>query len=119
MSSGIPVRQRAKALEISKGKEPMPANKGPLDWLEDLLKPKSQEPPPEDKAEAVKLQPALRRIGITDCPICQHEVAVYLTKTNRPFVNCGFCSARVFYNGRESMRRLRKVMKQVDEGVEL
>ena len=78
---------------------------------------KSQEAPSEKrtKPEPVPLQPALRQIGITDCPVCENKVAVFLTRTNRPFVNCGFCSARIFYNGRESMRRLKKKMTEVGE----
>jgi len=63
----------------------------------------------------VTLQPALRQIGTTRCPICQTPVAVFLTKTNRPFVNCSYCSARVFYNGQESMRLLKKKMKPVGD----
>ena len=53
----------------------------------------------------------MRQIGTTDCPVCKHEVAVLLTRTKRPFVNCGFCSARIFYNGRESIRRLKRKME--------
>jgi transcription elongation factor Elf1 len=68
-----------------------------------------------EKAQPVTLQPALRQIGVTDCPVCKHKVAVLLTKTNRPFVNCSFCSARIFYNGQESMRLLRKQMEPVKE----
>jgi DNA-directed RNA polymerase subunit RPC12/RpoP len=67
------------------------------------------------KPEPVSLQPALWQIGIADCPVCEHEVAVFLTRTNRPFVNCSFCSARIFYNGRESMRLLQNRMKPVAE----
>jgi len=63
----------------------------------------------------VTLKPALRQIGVAPCPICKNKVAVFLTKTNRPFVNCGFCSARIFYNGRESMRLLQKTMKPVED----
>ena len=70
----------------------------------------------KNPANEVTLQPALRQIGTTQCPICQTRVAVFLTKTNRPFVNCSFCSARVFYNGRESMRLLKKKMKPVEGG---
>lgn len=70
-----------------------------------------EKPRPEDTAQEPKLQPALQQLGITDCPICKHEIAVFLTKTNRPFVNCSFCSARIFYNGRESMRLLKKKMR--------
>ena len=72
-------------------------------------------PPIKDKAGEVTLQPALRQIGTTDCPICKREIAGFLTKTNRPFVNCGFCMARVFYNGRESMRLLKKKMRVVED----
>jgi excisionase family DNA binding protein len=42
-------------------------------------------------------------------------VAVFLTKTQCPFVNCGFCSVRIFYNGREAMRRLKRKMSGVGE----
>jgi DNA-directed RNA polymerase subunit RPC12/RpoP len=63
-----------------------------------------------DSKEGLILKPALRQIGITPCPVCKNKVAVFLTKTNRPFINCGLCSARIFYNGRESMRRLKKKM---------
>ncbi len=69
----------------------------------------------EDKAPEPKLQPALRQIGIADCPICKHEVALFLTKNSRPFINCSFCSARIFYNGRESMRLLKKKMQVVKD----
>jgi DNA-directed RNA polymerase subunit RPC12/RpoP len=82
-------------------------------WLDRALGREPPEPPIEDKTEQVILQPALRQIGITDCPICKHEVAVFLTKTSRPFLNCSFCSARIFYNGRESMRRLKRRMEPV------
>jgi len=70
---------------------------------------------PTKTRDEVIFQPALRQIGITDCPICKTRVAVFLTKTNRPFVNCSFCSARIFYNGREAMRRLKRKMTAVDE----
>lgn len=73
--------------------------------------PSVEKPRPEDTAQEPQLQPALQQLGITDCPICKHEIAVFLTKTNRPFVNCSFCSARIFYNGRESMRLLKKKMR--------
>lgn len=88
-------------------------------WLDSFFRPVPENPPIEDKRETITLQPALRQIGITGCPICKHEVAVFLTKTNRPFVNCGFCSARIFYNGREAMRRLKKKMELVGDGVKL
>ncbi len=84
-------------------------------WLQSLLAPEPEASSDKDKQEEVILQPALRQIGITDCPICKHKVAVFLTKTRRPFINCGFCSARIFYNGRESMRRLNRNMTEVGE----
>jgi hypothetical protein len=58
----------------------------------------------------ITLEPALQQIGTTDCPVCKHEVAVFLTRNKRPFVNCSFCSTRIFYNGQESMRLLKKKM---------
>jgi hypothetical protein len=64
----------------------------------------------------VILRPALRQIGTAPCPICRHTVAVNLTKTSRPFVNCSFCSVRIFYNGREAIRLLRKKLKPIKEG---
>ena len=82
--------------------------------LDEVLGRKPRNPPIADEARPVVLQPALRQLGITDCPVCKHEVAVFLTRTNRPFVNCGFCSARIFYNGRESIRRLKRLMEVVD-----
>jgi DNA-directed RNA polymerase subunit RPC12/RpoP len=76
--------------------------------------------PPEpsikkDDTDAVIFEPALRQIGTTDCPICKHELAVFLTRNKRPFLNCSFCSARIFYNGRESMRLLKRKMRVVDD----
>jgi DNA-directed RNA polymerase subunit RPC12/RpoP len=73
---------------------------------------KDSKPEPID---LMKLKPALQQIGITACPICKNKVAVFLTKTNRPFVNCSFCSARIFYNGRESMRLLKKTMTPTED----
>ncbi len=86
-------------------------------WLDRAFGLEPPEPPIKDKTEEVTLQPALKQIGITGCPICKREVAVYLTKTNRPFINCGFCSARIFYNGREAMRRLKGKMERVEDGL--
>ena len=69
----------------------------------------------ENQSKTPKLKPALEQLGTTLCPICKRRLAVYLTKTQRPFINCGYCAARVFYNGRESMRILRSKMKPVPE----
>lgn len=87
-------------------------------WLERLLDPDIKRPAHKKKAELPPFKPALHQIGITNCPVCKHEVAVYLTKTKRPFVNCGFCSVRIFYNGRESMRLLKKKMEPVSGDLE-
>ena len=86
----------------------------PFDWS---LEPKKQIAggPGHDKPETNSFQTALRQIGITDCPICKHEIAVFLTKSSRPFINCSFCSVRIFYNGRESQRRLKRNMQAVEE----
>ena len=62
---------------------------------------------------SVELTPALPDLGTTPCPVCGHQVTVFVTRTHRPFINCGYCSARIFYNGRESMRRLKEVTKPV------
>lgn len=69
----------------------------------------------EKKDTQVTLKPALEQIGTIPCPVCKRRVAVFLTKTQRPFINCGYCSARLFYNGRESIRILKRKMKPVPE----
>jgi DNA-directed RNA polymerase subunit RPC12/RpoP len=95
----------------------MAKKKSKRSWLQSLIvpEPEASSDKDKDKQEEVILQPALRQIGITYCPICKREVAVFLTKNSRPFINCSFCSARIFYNGRESMRRLRKKMRPVED----
>jgi len=60
---------------------------------------------------AVELTPAMPELGTAPCPVCGHRVAVFVTRTKRPFINCGFCSARIFYNGSRSMQLLRKQIK--------
>jgi hypothetical protein len=82
-------------------------------WLENFLDPQSNQQ--EEAPKEIAFRPALRQIGTTDCPVCDHEVAVCLAKNNRPFLNCSFCLARVFYNGHESMRLLRERMKPMEE----
>jgi hypothetical protein len=67
------------------------------------------------KPVAVTFEPALRQIGTVDCPICKTRSAVFLTKTNRPFLSCGFCSVRIFFNGRESIRLLKKKMEPLED----
>jgi transcription elongation factor Elf1 len=85
-----------------------------FDWS---LGPKKQkrDAPGQNELKTISFESALRQIVLADCPICNHEVAVFLTKTNRPFINCSFCSARLFYNGRESQRLLKKKMRIVED----
>ena len=61
------------------------------------------------------LTPALRQLGIMECLVCGREVAVFLTRNRRPYTNCGFCLARTFFNGSESIRLLKKKMRPVEE----
>jgi DNA-directed RNA polymerase subunit RPC12/RpoP len=68
-------------------------------------------PDPEPDKSAVELTPAMPELGTAPCPVCGREVAVFVTRTKRPFINCGFCSARIFYNGSRSMQLLQKHLK--------
>ncbi len=65
----------------------------------------------DGEGKEIELRPAMKQLGTTKCPICRRDVAVFLTKTKRPFINCGYCSARIFYNGAESIRRLKRKMR--------
>jgi hypothetical protein len=58
-----------------------------------------------------ELKPALPELGTTPCPVCRRRVTVFVTKTKRPFINCGYCAARVFYNGSRSIGLLKRQMK--------
>ena len=66
--------------------------------------------------ESIVLAPALRELGTTPCPICRRRVTVFVTKTKRPFINCGYCSARIFYNGSRSMRLLEGQLRSRKRG---
>ena len=66
---------------------------------------------PNADPPAVELAPAMPELGTAPCPVCRREVAVFLTRTKRPFINCGYCSARIFYNGTRSMKLLKKQLK--------
>jgi DNA-directed RNA polymerase subunit RPC12/RpoP len=72
---------------------------------------RSSDPEPEPDKPPVELSPAMPELGTAPCPVCGREVAVFVTRTKRPFINCGFCSARIFYNGSRSMRLLQKHLK--------
>jgi DNA-directed RNA polymerase subunit RPC12/RpoP len=65
----------------------------------------------ENNTPPVELAPAMPELGTAPCPVCGHKVAVFVTRTKRPFINCGFCSARIFYNGSRSMQLLHKELK--------
>lgn len=62
------------------------------------------------------LKPAMPELGTTPCPVCKRRVTVFVTKNKRPFINCGFCSARIFYNGSTSIRCLKRQMKRIKKG---
>jgi len=64
---------------------------------------------------SVELKPAMPELGTAPCPVCGHQDTVFVTRTKRPFINCGFCSARIFYNGSRSMQLLRKQIKAPKE----
>lgn len=61
----------------------------------------------EQDKDPLELKPAMPELGTVPCPVCGHRVAVFVTRTKRPFINCGFCSARIFYNGSRSMEILK------------
>jgi hypothetical protein len=84
-------------------------------WIEKTLSDDQQPEPSERKPDELITQPALRQLGITNCPVCRREVAVFVTRNRRPYTNCGFCLARTFYNGSESIRLLKKKMRPVKE----
>ena len=66
--------------------------------------------------ESIVLAPALPELGTTPCPICRRRVTVFVTRTKRPFINCGYCSARIFYNGSRSMRLLESQLRSRKRG---
>lgn len=70
----------------------------------------------EKHKEPLELQPAMPELGTAPCPVCGHRVAVFVTRTKRPFINCGFCSARIFYNGSRSMNLLKDQIKAPKKG---
>jgi len=69
-----------------------------------------------NEKEPLELQPAMPELGTAPCPVCGHRVAVFVTRTKRPFINCGFCSARIFYNGSRSMQLLKDQIKAPKKG---
>src|SRR5713101_4716272 len=70
----------------------------------------------DQEKEPLELKPAMPELGTAPCPVCGHQVAVFVTRTKRPFINCGFCSARIFYNGSRSMGILKDQIKAGKKG---
>src|SRR5258708_35987414 len=70
----------------------------------------------EKEKEPLELKPAMPELGTAPCPVCGHRVTVFVTRTKRPFINCGFCSARIFYNGSCSMQILKDQIKTPKKG---
>jgi DNA-directed RNA polymerase subunit RPC12/RpoP len=62
----------------------------------------------QKEPDPLELRPAMPELGTAPCPVCGQRVAVFVTRTKRPFINCGFCSARIFYNGSRSMELLKE-----------
>jgi DNA-directed RNA polymerase subunit RPC12/RpoP len=62
-----------------------------------------------------EFQPAMEELGLAKCPIRRRQVTVFLAKSKRPFLNCSICGARIFFNGRQSIRLLQKRMKPITE----
>ena len=78
---------------------------------------RNSEPQESDKErEPLELKPAMPELGTAPCPVCGHRVAVFVTRTKRPFINCGYCSARIFYNGSRSMELLKDQLKAPKKG---
>jgi len=73
---------------------------------------KKREEKTEGEKPPVELAPAMTELGTAPCPVCQHEVAVFLTRTKRPFLNCSYCSARIFYNGSRCQELLKKQLRK-------
>jgi DNA-directed RNA polymerase subunit RPC12/RpoP len=70
----------------------------------------------EKQTEPLELKPAMPELGTAPCPVCGHKVAVFVTRTKRPFINCGYCSARIFYNGSRSMELVKDQIKAPKKG---
>ena len=77
---------------------------------------KSEQQKTGPEQDPLELRPAMPELGTAPCPVCGHRVAVFVTRTKRPFINCGFCSARIFYNGSRSMQLLKDQIKAPKKG---
>lgn len=81
-----------------------------------VRRPEQAEEKVEQEKASPELAPAMPELGTAPCPVCGQRVAVFVTRTKRPFINCGFCSARIFYNGSRSMQLLKKQI-EADETI--
>lgn len=68
----------------------------------------------EKQKDEVIFKPVHRQLGTAPCFVCRHETAVFLAKNHRPYQSCGFCLARVFFNGEASIRLLKEKMKAIE-----
>jgi len=97
-----------------------PGNDKPLSVLRRFGRKIAEQTKAQDEAEhandPLELRPAMPELGAAPCPVCGHRVAVFVTRTKRPFINCGFCSARIFYNGSRSMQLLKDQIKAPKKG---
>ena len=74
------------------------------------------DPAQQQEKDSLELKPAMPELGTVPCPVCRRRVAVFVTRTKRPFINCGYCSARIFYNGSRSMKLLKDQIKAPKKG---
>lgn len=94
----------------------MDKDKPPQSILRRLGRSLSDQTKNAQEKEPLELKPAMPELGTAPCPVCGHRVAVFVTRTKRPFINCGFCSARIFYNGSRSMELLKDQIKAPKKG---
>lgn len=81
--------------------------------LDELLSENSSSSEESEQHQTPLPYPAIRKLGTMDCYVCNHEVAVLETKKGRPFVSCGYCFVRMFFNGNECTKRIRRRMTPV------
>jgi len=90
-----------------------PKDKSPMNIFRRLASKHAQQTAPDDPTPA--LAPAMPELGTAPCPVCGQKVAVFVTRTKRPFINCGFCSVRIFYNGSRCQRLLQKQIEPFED----
>ncbi len=80
---------------------------------EDKDKPRTSIFPSLRRKSSEETKAGTQQTGNNQKPI---ELTVFVTRTKRPFINCGYCSARIFYNGSRSMQILRSQLKASNKG---